>query len=179
MSAELIISISALILSLISFVFTFRKKYKEGQGKLRIEAWITEDKNELQFNLTNISYDRIVTILAVEILYGATTKYNQTVLKVSFKPKELNESQTFSNAVKVTDLKKAAAENKTEQRFYHVLWLRVITTSSGKPIKKIIIPENYFPDSIHFTAKEYMAADDLFGFKLMEPKYNNYHRPFK
>lgn len=179
MSPELVISILALILSIVTFVITFRKTYKEGHGKLRIEAWISEDKNELQFNLTNISYDRIVTVTAIEILYGATTKYNQTVLKFSFAPEPLSESQTFCKTVKVADLKKAAEERKIEQRFYHVLWIKVITSSSGKPMKKVMIPENYFTNSPHFTAKEYMAADDLLGFKLLEPRYDNYHRPFK
>lgn len=140
---------------------------------LRIKAGVTEDKQAIKIQVANSSFSRVVKILEFEIYYGSMPDYKQFVLRAPIEPVTLKESDTFDFSIDTAALKAGAITHKVVQKYYSVLWVKVITAISGSPLQKITLPEKYFPDNLHLKAEKYMATDDLLGFPPLKPVYNN------
>lgn len=168
----LILSIWAAITGTISFVILIIKSRKEIKGRLKVNAHLAETKEKIIVEATNVSF-RPVTITSLHILYGSAIDYYQTVLinNLPHPRQAITEAIQSTFEIPVEEIRQWATINKITQRYYHMLFVKVLTSSSGNFIAKIDLPANYFADKNYYTAHDFMVSDDLMGFPLMEPRY--------
>jgi hypothetical protein len=169
MDVSLGLSIVSLVISGITFIFTFPKIRRESKGRLAIKAFLTESKSQIEVVVTTESFGRVVIITGIEVYYGSMPAYKQLVQQIPYEPVELNEAKQKSFFINIQDLKDGAIRNRVIQRYYSLLWIRVITTLSAGPLKKVNLPDKYFANTTDYNAEKYMATDDLLGFSLMKP----------
>lgn len=170
-TTSLIISILSALLSLTTFILTYPKLKKETKGRLKIKAEVSGDKQKIKIRLANASFNRIIKILELEVYYGSMPDYKQLVLRVSLEPVTLTESDIFNYVINAELIKTGAKENNIIQKYYSILWLRVVTAVSGSPLEKISFPANYFHGAYDQKAEKYQATDELLGFPIMKPVY--------